>query len=102
MVNAKLMSLLRMPMRDGEREADVADDGCRERWRRHMAIVECGVQVAKCGVRSSTGAKQPTATVVVTDAEGCPCDAADCGLSGDAMLPTAGDTMLLARSLRRR
>jgi hypothetical protein len=40
--------------------------------------------------------------VVVTDAEGCPCDAADRGRSGDAMLPTAGDTVLLVYGLRRR
>ncbi len=36
-----------------------------------------------------------------TKAEGCPCDAADCWRSSNAMLPTAGDPMLLAYGVRR-
>ncbi len=36
-----------------------------------------------------------------TEAEGCQCDAADCWRSIIAMLPAAGETMLLAYGVRR-
>jgi hypothetical protein len=58
---------------------------------------EAQEQLLKCITRNSPG----WATAAAADDEGCHREAADCWRAGNMMLPTTGDTMLLAYGVRR-
>lgn len=79
-----------MAKRFGERKADVADYESTIESPSVMTKAEC---IARNGTR--------WATAVATEAAGCPRAADDCWRAGNAMLSTAGDTMLLTYGVRR-